>query len=119
MAGDSKGKVCTVDDFVTLFYAVGVGGRVNLLVVETKAVLKAYGCRNEGERCSEQERVCITYGKFLLVLRDLETGGKFVEMSDKIFVLGVCLCTETVNLFVEETVAGFSGNAFGYIQMHV
>ena len=112
MVGNAEGKVRTVDNFVPLFYAVGVGGRVDFFMIETKTVVKTDGRWDERERCSEQERVGISDRDFLLVLSDLRPGREFVEVSDEVLVLGICLGTETVYLFVEESVAGFSRDAF-------
>ena len=88
-------------------------------MVETQTVFKADGGRDEREGGSEQERICIADRNFLLVLGYLEVGRKFVEPSEEVLVLGVGLCAESVNLFVEEPVARFSGDALDNVEVYV
>ena len=54
VVGNAECQVAAVDDFVTLFDAIGVGRRGGLFVVETQAVFKA-DCRGDKcERCPEE-----------------------------------------------------------------
>ena len=115
MVGNAECQVRAVDNFVTFFNTVRVGGRVDFFVVETKAVVETDGGRDKRERCSEQEGICVTNGKFLLVLCNLPASGKFMEVSNEVLVFGVGLGAKSVDFFVEESVTGFAGYTFCYV----